>query len=255
MDQNALFGRDILTVRIHAGFNAASFLAGLMALTDQSGGTATLFLRRLFPTIPAEIRFEDRYVNDIAGVTAKILTQPEHPHRTPGDIAAIYAESRLSDEARQKAAAVWKVLSEGEAGVHGMPVEHVHFHEVGRMANVLAVGLIAEWMTTLRPARLVVSPIPLGDGAIQCAHGTIPYPAPALFSMLDGVPVRAWAGEGEAVTPTGLAVIKGLGAEFGGWPAMTITKRATVFTDKYFENVPNGALFALGTPYRFEDVP
>lgn len=255
MDQNALFGRDILTVRIHAGFNAASFLAGLMALTDQSGGTATLFLRRLFPTIPAEIRFEDRYVNDIAGVTAKILTQPEHPHRTPGDIAAIYAESRLSDEARQKAAAVRKVLSEGEAGVHGMPVEHVHFHEVGRMANVLAVGLIAEWMTTLRPARLVVSPIPLGDGAIQCAHGTIPYPAPALFSMLDGVPVRAWAGEGEAVTPTGLAVLKGLGAEFGGWPAMTITKRATVFTDKYFENVPNGALFALGTSYRFEDVP
>ena len=70
MDQNALFGRDILTVRIHAGFNAASFLAGLMALTDQSGGTATLFLRRLFPTIPAEIRFEDRYVNDIAGMTA-----------------------------------------------------------------------------------------------------------------------------------------------------------------------------------------
>ena len=147
------------------------------------------------------------------------------------------------------------MLSEGEAGVHGMPVEHVHFHEVGRMANVLAVGLIAEWMTTLRPARLVVSPIPLGDGAIQCAHGTIPYPAPALFSMLDGVPVRAWAGDGEAVTPTGLAVLKGLGAEFGGWPAMTITKRATVFTDKYFENVPNGALFALGTPYRFEDVP
>ena len=144
MDQNALFGRDILTVRIHAGFNAASFLAGLMALTDQSGGTATLFLRRLFPGIPAEIRFEDRYVNDIAGVTAKILTQPEHPHRTPGDIMAIYADSRLSDEARQKAAAVWKVLSEGEAGVHGMPVEHVHFHEVGRMENVLAVGLIAE---------------------------------------------------------------------------------------------------------------
>ena len=49
MDQNALFGRVILTVRFHAGFNAASFLAGLMALTDQSGGTATLFLRRLFP--------------------------------------------------------------------------------------------------------------------------------------------------------------------------------------------------------------
>lgn len=250
-----LFGRDILTVRIHAGFNAGSFLAGLCALTDQTGGTATAFLRHLFPTIPAEVRFEKRYVNHIAGFTAVVRTNPEHPHRTPGDIAAIYDESRLSTEARRKADAVWRVLTLGEAGVHGMSPDEVHFHEVGRMANILAVGLIAEWMTTLRPARLVASPIPLGDGTIECAHGAIPYPAPALFSMLEGVPVRPFAGDGEAVTPTGLAVLKGLGAEFGGWPAMTIRRRATVFTEKTFEGVANGALFALGETYAFEDVP
>ena len=180
-----LFGQDILTIRIHAGFNAASFVAGLMALTDQTEGTAQAYLHHLFPTLRAGLSYETRYVNDIAGKTLRILTPPEHPHRTPADIAALYEESRLSDAARERAATVWRILSEGEAGVHGMPVSQVHFHEVGRLANVLAVGLAAEWMTTLRPSRFVVSPLPLGDGAVQCAHGTLPYPAPALFSMLE----------------------------------------------------------------------
>lgn len=66
--------------------------------------------------------------------------------------------------------------------------------------------------------------------------------------MMENVAVRPWAGEGEPVTPTGLAVLLGLGATFGGWPAMTVTERVTVFTPKVFEGVANGTLFAFGQP-------
>ena len=247
-----LFGHPILTVRIHAGFNANSFLAGLLALTGQTAGTAESYMRRLFPTIDAHIAFGPRSVNGILGYTLQIITPHEHAHRTPADIRRLYDESLLSDAAKSKALAIWQVLSEAEARVHGTTVDHIHFHEVGRMANILAIGLIADFMTTIEPQQLVASPIPLTDGTVKCAHGVVPYPAPAMFAMMENVAVRPWSGEGEPVTPTGLAVLIGLGATFGGWPIMTITDRATVFTPNVFEGVANGTLFAFGKPMPLE---
>lgn len=241
-----IFGHPVLAVRIHAGFNAASFLAGLLALTDQTAGTASAYLCSLFPEIPCGVAFGPRQVNGIAGFSARLLTEPEDAHRHPGDILEIYAKSRLSDAAKKKAEAVWRVLAEAEGRVHGAAPHHVHFHEVGRMSNILAIGLAAEFLTTLEPAAIHSSPIPLGDGSVKCAHGMVPYPAPAMFQMLEGVAVRGYAGEGEPVTPTGLAVLKGFGARFGAWPRMTPERIATVFSDAYFEGVPNGTLFAMG---------
>ncbi len=141
-----LFGHPILTVRIHAGFNANSFLAGLLALTGQTAGTAESYMRCRFPKMDAHIVFGPRSVNGILGWTLNIVTPHEHAHRTPADIRHIYDESTLSDVTKEKALAIWKVLSEAEARVHGTTVEHIHFHEVGRMANILAIGLIADFM-------------------------------------------------------------------------------------------------------------
>ena len=248
-----LFNHPIITVRIHAGFNANAFLGGLMALTGQTAGTASAYLSLRFPKVKAEIAFEERFVNDIAGMTCRILTPHEHAHRTPADILRFYDDSTLSPAARDKAAAIWRVLSEAEASVHGSTPEHIHFHEVGRLANILAVGLIADFMTTIDPVALVASPLPLTDGTVRCAHGQVPYPAPSMFAMMKGLPVRPWDGEGEPVTPTGLAVLLGLGARFGGWPRMRITERATIFTPQVFEGVPNGTLFAMGTPWEKKD--
>lgn len=84
------------------------------------------------------------------------------------------------------------------------------------------------------------------DGCIACAHGIIPVPAPAVVELLEGVPVRPFQGDGETVTPTAMALLRALGAQFGPWPSMRVEKQALVYGTRIFPNAPNGALFALG---------
>lgn len=237
-----------LTVRINAGFNAGVLTAGLLALTDISAGMAGAYLRKLFPEIDCGVALEERSVCGISGLSCRIMTPPEHAHRHPADIEAIYAKSTLSEAALAKAANVWRVLTEAEGRVHGMAPHHVHFHEVGRMSNILAIGLCAEFLTKLNPAKFVVSPLPMTEGEVHCAHGLVPYPAPSLFAMLEGVAVRPTSGEGELITPTGLAMLKGFGAEFGAWPEMTVERTAQTFLagSTVFANTPNGTRFVKG---------
>lgn len=242
----------ILAIRIHAGFNASSFTAGLLALTEQTSGTAGAYLRSLFPGLDIGLELKPAWVRGISGWTVKFLTPAEttaHGHRHPEDIEAIYAASRLSAGARHRARAVWHELVRAEARVHGTSENEVHFHEVGRLSNILAVGLCAQFLETLELERIAASPIPVSDGEVICAHGTVPYPAPAMFAMMPGVAVRPSSGIGELVTPTGLAMLKGFGAHFGPWPEMQISSAVNVFVPGCtFDNVPNGTRFLLGQP-------
>lgn len=238
----------ILTARIHAGMNAEVVLGGLLALSGYTSALATGLLRKLFPDAPqeAELTVLRSDVNGIGGWRAAFVLPKEHHARTPADIERFYAASTLSSEARRLAAKIWSHVTHAEAAVHGMDVSHVHFHEIGRRANIYAVGMIAELFVRAGIERFVVSPIPLGDNQVECAHGTVPYPAPALAAMLPGVAVRPYAGSGEPVTPTGLAVLKGLGAEFGPWPRMVVDAQVTAYARKVFEGTANGTLFAWG---------
>ena len=162
----------ILAIRIHAGFNASSFTAGLLALTEQTSGTAGAYLRSLFPGLDIGLELKPAWVRGISGWTVKFLTPAEtgHGHRHPEDIEAIYAASRLSAGARQRARAVWHELVRAEARVHGTSENEVHFHEVGRLSNILAVGLCAQFLETLELERIAASPIPVSDGEVICAH-------------------------------------------------------------------------------------
>lgn len=249
-DMPAIPEHPILAVRIHAGFNANVFLGGLLSLMGITGGLAGAMLRQHFPALELAadvVRLETRAVHGIAGVSLSMnLPREGHIHRHPCDILAIYEESTLSSEAKAMAAAVWEVLARAEARVHGTRPEMVHFHEVGRMSNILAVGLVAHCLSLIKPAAIAASPLPMTDGEILCAHGIVPYPAPALFSMLDGVAVRPYGGDGEPVTPTGLAILKGLGAKFGAWPKMTVTAAVTAFAPAVFSGTSNGTLFLMG---------
>ena len=244
-----LLNHPVLTARLFAGVNAASILAGIAGLLESPFLTLDAMAREKFPTLNAEVKLVRTSVSSIAGVTVEIKTPAPagHVHRSVADIHAMMDESTLTPAARAYADRIWSVLSEAEARVHGSTPDAVHFHEVGRTANVIAIGLIGELFSALSPDVFAVSPVPLADGVVRCAHGAVPNPAPSLFAMLKDVPVTPFAGRGEAVTPTGLAILKGLGAEFGPWPAMTVRKNLTAFAPgKFFEGAPNGLLFALG---------
>ena len=257
---NIVFERPVLTVRIHAGLNAASFLAGLLSVASPAELLdADELLHARFPNTKAHLVHAPHSVNGIAGSICRFegLNEAEHDHgqdhhhhvhRTCAEIEAIYDnEGKLSPAARELASSIWSVLARAEARVHGAAPEDVHFHEVGRMENILAVGLIAEVFAAINPIDFVASPVPLTDGEVHCAHGVVPNPAPALLAMLDGVAVGPFAGEGEAVTPTGLAVVLGLGPRFGRWPSMRVARHATAFhAAKVFAERPNGLIFALG---------
>lgn len=249
MPTQSAFSRPILTVRVHAGLNAASLLAGLFTVSGMNRfSNADEFLHSRFPETEALLAVKPVSVNGIGGVSAFFEAPAEgHVHRTPLDIIAYYEhKSVLSPAARDLAGRIWTNVAAAEARVHNASPEHVHFHEVGRMTNILAVGLIAELFAAIQPAKFVSSPLPLSDGTVHCAHGEVPNPAPATLAQLEGVAVCPYNGTGETVTPTGLAVLKGLGAEFGAWPEMLVRRQITAFAaNKTFAGA-NGLVLALG---------
>ncbi len=160
----------------------------------------------------------------LASTLVDVTFEPAHHahHVHLPDIEARLAASGLPPVVTEGARRVFTVLAEAEARVHGTPVDHVHFHEVGAVdALVDVVGSVAGF-AHLGVTRLVASALPLGTGTIRCAHGELPLPAPAVVAMLEGVAVRGVAVEGETVTPTGLAILKGLGATFGPPPALRV---------------------------------
>lgn len=249
--EQTAFTHPVLTVRVHAGLNAASLLAGLWAVSGaERFYSADTFLKNCFPAVDASLEIRRTDVRGIGGVTAVFGTAaPEHGHvhRSPANILDFYARhANLTEAASALTERIWLTLAQTEASVHGADIGSVHFHEVGRTGNILAVGLIAELFAALDPSEFVSSPLPLADGTVRCAHGFVPNPAPAALAQLEGVAVCPYAGSGETVSPTGIAILKGLGATFGAWPAMCVTRQVTAFAPgRVFEGA-NGLVFALG---------
>jgi uncharacterized protein (TIGR00299 family) protein len=136
------------------------------------------------------------------------MTEPQ-PERHLSEIEQIITASQLPPAIQEGALAVFRALAEAEAHVHGVPVEAVHFHEVGAVdAIVDIVGAVIGWHE-LGIERLYCSPLPLTTGQVQTAHGLLPVPAPATLELLRrvGAPWTPRAAEGELVTPTGAAIL------------------------------------------------
>ena len=140
---------------------------------------------------------------------------PERHHHDLPDVLAtidgLQASSRVKDDMR----AVYRILAQAEASVHGCAVDETHFHEVGNgeaVRNVCAVCLAVE---ALAPDRIAATPVQVGSGTVTCAHGELPIPAPATAAILDsGIPMCAERLDGERCTPTSAALIKHFVDEF-----------------------------------------
>ena len=105
-------------------------------------------------------------------------------------IDALLADSALGENDKELARSIFRRLGEAEAGVHGVEVEHVHFHEVGAVDSILDIVGAAIAINRLDVEQIFCAPLPLGSGTIKTDHGTYPLPAPATIEILQGAPTR-----------------------------------------------------------------
>ena len=149
----------------------------------------------------------------------------KQPHRHLKDVLAIYDQTPWTASVRDSAKRVFRRLAEAEAAVHGIPIEKVHFHEVGAVDALVDVGAAAFALHSLGVDRVICSPVAVGSGTVRCEHGVLPVPAPATARLLEGVPLAPSEETGELTTPTGAALLTTFVSEFGPLPSMTL--RAT----------------------------
>jgi uncharacterized protein (TIGR00299 family) protein len=146
----------------------------------------------------------------------------EHGHtRGLAEIRELILGSALAGPVKERALRLFQRLGEAEAKAHGMPVERVHFHEVGAVDSIVDLVGAAAAVEFLAPERLTCGPVNLGSGRVKMAHGEVPIPAPATAELLRGVPVFGGPG-GELTTPTGAVILAELVDEYVELPAMVL---------------------------------
>jgi len=168
-----------------------------------------------------------------------IFEQQGHPHRHLKPILAMIERAPISDRAKQNASNVFRRLGDAEAGVHGLPIERVHFHEVGAVDSIADIVGACVALDLLDIGEIHTSAINVGSGTVNTEHGLLPVPAPATAALLAGRPIYARGPAVELTTPTGAALATTLSASFGPVPAMNITSIGYGAGDRDFKEQAN----------------
>ena len=155
-------------------------------------------------------------------VNVNLRRQEHHHGRHLAEIEEVVRKGNLPEPIQEKAVGMFRRLAEVEAGIHGVPVENVHLHEVGGVDTIVDVAGALIGLEALGVKQVYASPLPLGRGFVKGAHGQIPLPAPATIVLLQGVPVRGCDIEMELVTPTGALILSTVCKTFGPIPPMTL---------------------------------
>jgi uncharacterized protein (TIGR00299 family) protein len=155
--------------------------------------------------------------------------------------------SGLKPTVKERAIAIFKRLGEAEAAVHNIPIEDVHFHEVGAVDSIVDIVGACIGFDLLSIEQFVSSALNVGYGMVRCDHGLLPIPAPATARLLEGAPVYSRAGtEGEMVTPTGAAIISTLCESYGAMPAMKLIGTGFGAGSREIAGQPNMLRLVLG---------
>ncbi len=147
------------------------------------------------------------------------------PHRSLATILSIIHAAPLKDAVKRRAACAFQLLGEAEAAIHSVPIEKVHFHEVGAVDTIVDIVCAASGCEALGVDRWMASPLNVGSGTVKCQHGTLPVPAPATLTLLGDAPVYAAGPPMERVTPTGATLLRMLDVQYGPLPAMRVVTR------------------------------
>ncbi len=157
-------------------------------------------------------------------VNEDITNKHNHQKRKLSDLQEIIRKSSLEKNVKKIALKIFKKIAMAEATVHGVSIHDVHFHEVGAIDSIVDIVGAAICFDTLKVDAIICSPLELGGGLVECAHGIIPVPAPATVEILKGVPVKLGAVQYETTTPTGAAIIATMADNFSFKTSFSVLK-------------------------------
>ncbi|MHB1958092.1 MAG: nickel pincer cofactor biosynthesis protein LarC [Acidobacteriaceae bacterium] len=170
-----------------------------------------------------------------------------HPHgRSLSVIRKLIENSPLATPAKTTAIRAFELLGQSEAKIHNVPIETIHFHEVGAVDSIVDIVAGAVGAHALNADSWICSPLNVGGGTVECAHGTFPVPAPATMDLLQGAPTYSSGIQMELVTPTGAALVRALNCAFGPSPAMRVDKIGYGAGSHNPKRFPNVVRLSLG---------
>ena len=194
-----------------------------------------------------EISFEKVDRSGISATRAVVrLTREEHQHRHLSEIQKIISGSRLGEGIKDRALKIFARLAEAEARVHNIPVERIHFHEVGAVDAIVDVVGACIGFELLGIERFAASALHVGSGTVEMAHGRFPVPPPAVAELLRGAPVYSTDIKGELVTPTGAAIVSTLCESFGAIPSMRLQTTGYGAGTREYKDFPNVLRILVG---------
>lgn len=194
----------------------------------------------------AAFRMEKVKRAGIAATRFMVEGGEQRAHRHLPHILRMIDVGALPDKAKQNAARVFQRLGEVEARVHGVPIEKVHFHEVGAVDSIADIVGACLGLSLLGVDEIHCSAINVGGGTVSTDHGLLPVPAPATAALLEGRPVFSSGPQVELTTPTGAAIATTLAASFGPMPAMRVAASGYGAGSKEFKEQANVLRVLLG---------
>jgi uncharacterized protein (TIGR00299 family) protein len=170
-----------------------------------------------------ELAAEKVWKNGMAATYARVTTGDQQKHRSLSAILEILKNSQLAPIVRERAVAIFQNLGEAEARVHDVPIERIHFHEVGAVDAIVDIVGACIGFHALGIEKFSCSPLNVGGGTAKMAHGVLSVPAPATANLLQGKPTYSNGVQRELVTPTGAAIVATVCDSFGPQPAMSVS--------------------------------
>ena len=192
-----------------------------------------------------EIRASKVVKQNIASTQFSVVYQEQKHHRHLKDLNALVENTTIDQDIKDKAKEVFLKIAVAEAKIHNMPLEKVHFHEIGAVDTIVDVVAALTGFKKLGIERVFCSKLNVGSGFVTFSHGKFPVPAPATAEILRGIPVYSTDSKGELVTPTGAAIITAIADSFGEMPPMKTRSIGYGSGTKDFEH-PNVLRLYLG---------
>ncbi|MBV9611209.1 MAG: nickel pincer cofactor biosynthesis protein LarC [Acidobacteriaceae bacterium] len=230
-------------------FDPFSGISGDMAvgaLVDAGADWKTVECTLLSLDLGATFRIEKTTRKGIAASKFAVECEDQKKHRHLPQIEAIIEAGSLSESSRTKALAVFRRLAEAEAKSHDLPIDKVHFHEVGAVDSICDVVGACVALDTLAVDEVGSSRVNVGSGTIATEHGVLPVPAPATAHLLKDRPIYSSGPETELTTPTGAALVSTLATQFGGVPAVRVLAQGFGAGEKDFREQANVLRVLIG---------